>query len=78
MAGLPRAIALDLAAQTLKGAAEMYLRTKKHPGALKDAVTSPAGTTIAGVAALEERGFRSALIEAVQRATNRSQELGGK
>lgn len=77
MAGLPRSIALDLAAQTLKGAAEMYLRTKKHPGALKDAVTSPAGTTIAGVAALEERGFRSALIEAVKRATVRSQELGG-
>ncbi len=78
MAGLPRAVALELAAQTLKGAAEMFLKTKTHPGALKDAVTSPAGTTIAGVAALEERGFRSALIEAVQRATIRSRELGGK
>ncbi len=77
-AGLPRAVALDLAAQTLKGSAEMYLQTKKHPGALKDAVTSPAGTTIAGVAALEERGFRSALIEAVDRATIRSRELGAK
>lgn len=78
MAGLPRSVALDLAAQTLKGSAEMYLQTKRHPGALKDAVTSPAGTTIAGVAALEERGFRSALIEAVKRATNRSRELGSK
>ncbi len=76
--GLPRPIALALAAQTLKGSAEMYLQTKRHPGELKDAVTSPAGTTIAGVAALEERGFRSALIEAVERATIRSQELGSK
>ena len=76
--GLPRNMALELAAQTLKGAAEMYLRTKKHPGALKDSVTSPAGTTIAGVAALEERGFRSALIEAVERGTIRSRELGAK
>ncbi len=76
--GLPRNMALELAAQTLKGSAEMYLRTKKHPGALKDSVTSPAGTTIAGVAALEERGFRSALIEAVERGTIRSRELGAK
>lgn len=77
-AGLPRSIALELAAQTLKGGAEMYLQTRKHPGELKDAVTSPAGTTIAGVAALEERGFRSALIEAVDRATKRSRELGAR
>lgn len=77
-AGLARPVALELAAQTLKGSAEMYLRTKTHPGALKDAVTSPAGTTIAGVAALEERAFRSALIEAVVRATERSRELGKK
>ena len=77
-AGLPRPIALELAAQTLKGSAEMYLQTRKHPGELKDAVTSPAGTTIAGVAALEERGFRSALIEAVDRATQRSRELGAR
>lgn len=76
--GLPRQIALTLAAQTIKGAAEMYLQTKRHPGELKDAVTSPAGTTIAGVAALEERGFRSALIEAVERGTIRSRELGSK
>ena len=77
-AGLPRPIALELAAQTLKGGAEMFLQTRKHPGELKDAVTSPAGTTIAGVAALEERGFRSALIEAVDRATARSRELGAR
>lgn len=77
-AGLPRPIALELAAQTLKGSAETYLQTRKHPGELKDAVTSPAGTTIAGVAALEERGFRSALIEAVDRATARSRELGAR
>ncbi len=76
--GLPRQVALKLAAQTLKGSAEMYLQTKRHPGELKDAVTSPAGTTIAGVAALEERGFRSALIEAVERGTTRSRELGAK
>jgi pyrroline-5-carboxylate reductase len=56
----------------------MYLQTRKHPGELKDAVNSPAGTTIAGVAALEERGFRSALIEAVDRATKRSRELGAR
>ena len=76
--GLPRQVALTLAAQTLKGSAEMYLQTKRHPGELKDAVTSPAGTTIAGVAALEERGFRSALIEAVERGAVRSRELGAK
>lgn len=76
--GLPRKVALDLAAQTLKGSAEMYLKTQKHPGTLKDAVTSPGGTTIAGVAALEEHSFRAALIDAVERATVRSRELGEK
>ena len=77
-AGLPRQIALTLAAQTVKGSAEMYLQTKRHPGELKDAVTSPAGTTIAGVAALEEHGFRAALIDAVERGTVRSRELGAQ
>lgn len=74
--GLPRKIALDLAAQTLKGSAEMYLKTGEHPGALKDRVTSPAGTTIAGVDALEQRGVRGAMIAAVEAATKRSEELG--
>ncbi len=75
-AGLPRNIATALAAQTLKGSAELLLRTGEHPGALKDKVTSPAGTTIAGVAVLEDRGLRGALIAAVEAAANRSAELG--
>lgn len=74
--GLPRNVALELAAQTLKGSAQMYLTSREHPGALKDKVTSPAGTTIAGVAVLEASGFRSALIDAVEAATVRSIELG--
>ena len=74
--GLPRAIALQLAIQTVLGTATLLKETEIHPGELKDRVTSPGGTTIAGVAKLESMGFRSALIEAVKTATERSQELG--
>ncbi|HBT77554.1 MAG TPA: pyrroline-5-carboxylate reductase [Planctomycetaceae bacterium] len=74
--GLPRDIALRLAAQTFKGAAQMVLATGDHPAVLKDRVTSPGGTTITGLAALEEAGFRHALIHAVESATHRSAELG--
>jgi pyrroline-5-carboxylate reductase len=74
--GLPRAIATRLAAQTLVGAAEMLLITGQHPGTLKDSVTSPGGTTIAGLHAMEQGGVRAALIDAVEASTLRSRELG--
>ncbi|MBR2775214.1 MAG: pyrroline-5-carboxylate reductase [Selenomonadaceae bacterium] len=74
-AGLPRAQALELAAQTLLGAAKMVLQSGEHPDALRDKVTSPAGTTIEGVRVLERGGFRSSLIEAVLAATEKSKTL---
>jgi pyrroline-5-carboxylate reductase len=74
--GLSRDIAQLLAAQTVLGAARMILETKKHPGELKDMVTSPGGTAIAGLHTLEQGGLRTTLINAVEAATLRSRELG--
>lgn len=74
--GLPRATALRLAAQTLTGAAQTVLQSGEHPAILKDAVCSPGGSTIAGVHALEEYGFRCAAEKAVYAACKRSKELG--
>lgn len=75
-AGLPRAIALELALETVLGTAQLLSQSELHPAVLKDRVSSPGGTTIAGVASLEKAGFRSALIEAVQAAYLRAIELG--
>ena len=74
--GLPRDLSLRLAAQTVSGAAEMVLRTGLHPAQLKDQVTSPGGTTIAGLEALEHAKVRAAFLSAVRAATQRSRELG--
>jgi pyrroline-5-carboxylate reductase len=74
--GLPRDMALQMAAQTVYGSAKLVLATGKHPGVLKDQVCSPGGTTIEAVATLEKNGLRSSLIEAVTAATERSRELG--
>lgn len=77
-AGLPRELAARLAASTVAGAAEMVVQTGQHPAALRDAVASPGGTTIAGLAELENHGVRAALIEAVTTAAKRSAELGAR
>jgi len=74
--GLDRITAMTLATQTVLGAAKLLRETRLHPGALKDMVSSPGGTSIAGVAALEEGGIRTTFIKAVERATQRSKELG--
>ena len=74
--GVPRAKAYEYAAMTMVGAGELYLATKQHPGALKDAVCSPGGSTIAGLRAMEDKGFRSAVMEGVIATCKRNKELG--
>ncbi|MGE4317942.1 MAG: pyrroline-5-carboxylate reductase [Deferribacterales bacterium] len=76
--GLTRADAVKLAAQTVLGSAKMVLETGKHPGELKDAVTSPGGTTICGLHELEKGGLRSTVMNAVEAASKKSEELGKK
>ncbi len=76
LAGLPRAIAAELALQTVLGTAQLLQSTGMHPAELKDRVTSPGGTTIAGINQLETAGFRAALINAVKAASDRAKELG--
>ena len=76
-AGLTRDVATTLAVQTVLGSAQMLSETGTHPAVLKDMVSSPGGTTAAGLRALESRAVRSAIIEAVLAATQRSKELGG-
>ncbi len=77
-AGLSRSTANKLALQTVLGTAQLLQTTGMHPAVLKDRVTSPGGTTISGIACLEELGLRSALIEAVRAASSRSRELGNQ
>ncbi len=76
--GLPRKLSLDLAVQTVIGAAEMVCSTSEHPAVLREMVTSPAGTTMAGLRELEACGVRSAFLEAVRAAANRAEELSGE
>ena len=74
--GLPRDKALQYAAQTMLGSAKLLLESGEHPGKLKDAVCSPGGSTIAGVAALEKGGLRASAVDAVECAFLRTRELG--
>ena len=74
--GLPRAAAMEFAAQMVVGSARLVLESGSHPGALKDAVCSPGGSTIQGVRTLEKNGFRSAVMEAVIAACEKSASLG--
>lgn len=76
--GIPREIAQTLAAQTVKGAADMVLKSKEHPGRLKDNVCSPGGCTIAGVRALEKGGFRGIIMDAIEAGKLRMEEAGRK
>jgi pyrroline-5-carboxylate reductase len=74
--GLDRRTSLELAAQTVFGSAQLLIETGEHPGRLKDQVTSPGGTAIAGLHTLEAGGLRTTLMNAVESATRRSHELG--
>jgi pyrroline-5-carboxylate reductase len=74
--GLSREIAMELAVQTIQGSAKMLQQLGEHPGKLKDQVTSPGGTAIAGLHTLEEGGLRTTIMNAVEAATNRARELG--
>ena len=74
--GVPRKQAMEYAAMAMQGAAEMVLRSGQHPGALKDAVCSPGGSTIAGVKALEDGGFRATVMNCIMAASRRNGELG--
>lgn len=76
--GLPRAVAIEAAAQTLFGAAKMALETGTHPATLRDQVTSPGGTTIAGIQMMERRGLRAALIDGVEACMKKSDAMAKK
>ena len=73
--GMPRDMAYEFAAQAVLGSAKMVLETGLHPGALKDMVCSPGGTTIEAVRALEARGFRSAVLEAMEACSNKAKGM---